>query len=315
MKKVEECEGDDWGGFRWTPFWIQIHRLPLHAMNEDTRLFLDITTPVRRGANARVGSRGNVVWANFRYEKMLDFCFGCGHICHIAKECLMEESREIVVNNKFPFRNWLKELFFVKLFDRQECQKGPEGSFPGRVCVTETPTTFEKGPLFPNSKDDTIDVADLGDIGEVLSESIMGGKGLNKVRFPITLGHTNRAKAQVQYVHVTLNKSQNNPPTGSNGPPTPVQPIVLEGSLDNNTITVYFAYAMGKRKTSTLERENVGKYLPDIKERLKCSQLFHTELRFKKCPTVKEEWELLQKHRKVLTEETNLVSPAKHYES
>ncbi|PON42285.1 hypothetical protein TorRG33x02_336020, partial [Trema orientale] len=91
MKKLEVYEGKDWGSFKWTPFWIQIHGLPLHAISEDiggmlgnkigqctkvdtdaygrcigkfmrVQVWLDATTPVRRCANVHVGSNGNVVW-------------------------------------------------------------------------------------------------------------------------------------------------------------------------------------------------------------------------------------------------------------
>ncbi|PON88109.1 hypothetical protein TorRG33x02_161350 [Trema orientale] len=42
--------------------------------------------------------------------------------------------------------------------------------------------------------------------------------------------------------------------------------------------------ALGERRLSTLKRGNVGKYLLDIKERLKCSRLSHTDLCFKEMP-------------------------------
>ncbi|GAV84375.1 zf-CCHC_4 domain-containing protein, partial [Cephalotus follicularis] len=42
--------------------------------------------PLRRGMNLSCGCLGKT-WLNFKYEKLPNFCFFCGCIRHVEKEC------------------------------------------------------------------------------------------------------------------------------------------------------------------------------------------------------------------------------------
>ncbi|PON92296.1 Zinc knuckle CX2CX4HX4C [Trema orientale] len=127
---------------------------------------MDINLPLRRDANVRVGSNGNVVWIDFWYEKMLDFCFAYGRLSHISRECLLEEPRHMIPDSKFPIRNWLKGLSFAKPFDHCGRWEGAHGF--GRPSPLKADFD-EPGPV---QKDATLIQSKF--ITELLSPQITG---------------------------------------------------------------------------------------------------------------------------------------------
>lgn len=95
--------------FNHSPFWIQVHDMPLLCMNKsvgtkigrsqgvleevDTagdgtgwgscprlRVIIDITKPLDRGR--ALSLEGKSLWVEFKYEKLPLFCFNCGRIVH-----------------------------------------------------------------------------------------------------------------------------------------------------------------------------------------------------------------------------------------
>lgn len=88
------------------PFWIQIHNVPLQYMTKSigeaisthlgdcimidsdeeglclgkfmrVRVKLDVRRPLRRGMRLALNDH-ELVWVEFQYEKLPDFCFRCG---------------------------------------------------------------------------------------------------------------------------------------------------------------------------------------------------------------------------------------------
>ena len=100
--------------FMKSPFWIQIHDMPLLCMIrgigtkiaislgvlEDVdvagdgvgwgrflciRVTIDLSNPLERGCDLMVG--GKPFWVFFKYEKLQMFCFHCGRVIHGKKGC------------------------------------------------------------------------------------------------------------------------------------------------------------------------------------------------------------------------------------
>ncbi|GLU07189.1 hypothetical protein SLE2022_241560 [Rubroshorea leprosula] len=96
------------------PFWTQIHGLPPDRMTEATgkriggeigrlvevdagegdawgveyirvRVFIDVRKPLRRGISLSLLS--GLIWVDFRYERLPNFCYCCGMLDHIEWDC------------------------------------------------------------------------------------------------------------------------------------------------------------------------------------------------------------------------------------
>jgi hypothetical protein len=101
--------------FSHASFWVQIHNIPVQRMTEESagaigrtlgqvervtdrdderggencmrvRVRMDITTPLCRGRMIRMKERKKR-WAAFRYERLPNFCYWCGHLDHAEKDC------------------------------------------------------------------------------------------------------------------------------------------------------------------------------------------------------------------------------------
>lgn len=51
------------------------------------KILIDITKPLRRGIWIKLGESQEKFWIHIRYERLPDFCYGCGKIGHTVKEC------------------------------------------------------------------------------------------------------------------------------------------------------------------------------------------------------------------------------------
>ncbi|KAK6133954.1 hypothetical protein DH2020_032303 [Rehmannia glutinosa] len=100
--------------FDSTPFWVRLYDLPLAARNEATyraignrigkfiewdtstgeglsrsvrvRVLLNPAKPLRRGTKITI-SNGTVMWISIKYERLPIFCFACGLLGHLKREC------------------------------------------------------------------------------------------------------------------------------------------------------------------------------------------------------------------------------------
>lgn len=132
-KTYEEIE------FTSTCFWAQIYNLPLDRMNAlnaenignfagkfisidnhskwgskhkkfiRIRRLLDITKPLKTGFFLPRGD-DYVVWIQFRYESLNDFCYRCGCIGHGFNSCQAMVENNGVLDPKKAFGPWLRAV-------------------------------------------------------------------------------------------------------------------------------------------------------------------------------------------------------------
>ncbi|KAL5748488.1 hypothetical protein ACOSP7_025530 [Xanthoceras sorbifolium] len=102
--------------FNLTPFWIQLHNLPLACMCREVglmlggligkmieidggssgsclgkfirvRVMLDVSKPLLRGLRVKVGHPEEIYSVVLCYEKLPNFCYFCGKLWHHVQEC------------------------------------------------------------------------------------------------------------------------------------------------------------------------------------------------------------------------------------
>lgn len=70
-----------------------VFELPDKSIILKVKVHIDISKPIKKGAN--IGSRTDgVIWVNFRYEKLPQFCFYCGKVGHGEQGCSLSSSDE-----------------------------------------------------------------------------------------------------------------------------------------------------------------------------------------------------------------------------
>lgn len=124
LKVVNGDEILRWDNWSFTCFWIRVYNLPYDGMIREIgekigngigkfldvvtdrngrcsglymrlRVQIDVSKPLRRGATVQLGSNGAKVWTSFKYERVPDFCFGCGRIGHGRLECVDARVRNV----------------------------------------------------------------------------------------------------------------------------------------------------------------------------------------------------------------------------
>jgi hypothetical protein len=102
--------------FHKIPIWVRIFKLPLGMMSRETgedignqigewmetdglqdglafgkylrvKVRMPINMPLMRGTTVEIDENGRTIWCPFEYEFLPDFCYICGMIGHLDKEC------------------------------------------------------------------------------------------------------------------------------------------------------------------------------------------------------------------------------------
>ncbi|KAL5807766.1 hypothetical protein ACOSQ3_028457 [Xanthoceras sorbifolium] len=123
--------------FKYSEFWIHIYNIPLACMNckvarliaEEVgtivdfpidskdlwgkflriKVSIDITKPLKRGIRLRLANFDTMITALIKYERLPDFCYGCGFIGHSFRECDNSEVRKNIMEGVDPkFGGWLR---------------------------------------------------------------------------------------------------------------------------------------------------------------------------------------------------------------
>lgn len=138
---LKELGGDEQPSslkFENTAFWIRIYELPMVARKKITvlqiankcgkpieidessleglsrsvrvKVRVDLKKPLTKGMLLEIGDNKKI-WVVFKYERLPSFCYLCGTLGHMRRECdLTEGSSELesLSDDKLPFGEWMK---------------------------------------------------------------------------------------------------------------------------------------------------------------------------------------------------------------
>ncbi|CAA0819866.1 Unknown protein [Striga hermonthica] len=186
--------------------WVQIHNLPLHWLTLElglkiggvigkvvnvqvpsaessnghimkVQVELNLREPIPRGTKIKLGTHNR--WVSFRYENLQSFCFYCGLIGHIDKNC--HSKKDDLANNVLnmgQYGEWLKvgPSFFSesKSYKSSSSGGGGEGDTDkssNQVLRLECPrvsageTSWRGDPVQPNQNSTQRGVDKIGQEG------------------------------------------------------------------------------------------------------------------------------------------------------
>ncbi|GLT49039.1 hypothetical protein SLA2020_226240 [Shorea laevis] len=119
------------------PFWIQIHGLPPDRLNAETgkrigenlgrllevddggghawgveyirvRVYIDARKPLRRGM--KLSLREGSIWVDFCYERLPNFCYCCGMLDHVERDCELGLEMEQLSVKERPYNEKLRAV-------------------------------------------------------------------------------------------------------------------------------------------------------------------------------------------------------------
>lgn len=123
--------------FKKAAFWLRLFNLPLEFRNKQMakklgdslgeflevecdkeefcggnsmriKVRLDITEPLCRGFMLKSEEIREGCWIAIRYERLPEFCFKCGRIGHVLKDCHDKQKEEMQEQSRLEFGMWLR---------------------------------------------------------------------------------------------------------------------------------------------------------------------------------------------------------------
>ncbi|KAL5775614.1 hypothetical protein ACOSP7_013171 [Xanthoceras sorbifolium] len=149
-------------GFSKVAFWVQLFNVPLMCMNRRTakmlagmigevvdvpieskncwgkfirvKVEIDVSKPLKKGLRVWLEEFDIIITVPIKYERLPDFCYGCGLMGHSVRECMDKEARRFVMESAFPkFGSWLRASPLSTLRNSKQKSEGDEGLKDGET--------------------------------------------------------------------------------------------------------------------------------------------------------------------------------------
>lgn len=111
---------------------------------------MDVQKPLRRGIFISKATQEKV-WIPFKYEMLLNFCFGCGRIGHGTKECTeLFEANKDSSEEEFPYSSTLQAE--SDLMGKESMLFGNANRKKMKQCSYTSESDYHKQPNGVNSE-------------------------------------------------------------------------------------------------------------------------------------------------------------------
>lgn len=154
---MAELRGEDMI-FRYVSFWVHFHKLHFACYSRESataigsllgkvehvdleeekdqswgkslriKIQIEVESPLKCGIFLKSEKEGKHKWIAVTYEKLPDFCYGCGLLGHTIREC---EGNCGSIDEELPYGPSLRELTILKMRET-ETMNNPYPSFFGR---------------------------------------------------------------------------------------------------------------------------------------------------------------------------------------
>ncbi|KAK6163027.1 hypothetical protein DH2020_002868 [Rehmannia glutinosa] len=184
--------------FEKIDIWVQLHNLPIAFMNRNIlemigskiglileidegeggnfwgrfariRVRIDLGKPLKKFVSVQVEQEKDEVIVLLVYERLPDYCYACGRIGHVHKDCTEEETNK----DEFQFGPWLKATSHTSSRRSREDKKTPvHASVSGASTSNRNVSTSkDKGEDVSRSQEDDKNdrLQEKTDLEEVLS--------------------------------------------------------------------------------------------------------------------------------------------------
>ncbi|KAL5785641.1 hypothetical protein ACOSQ2_008033 [Xanthoceras sorbifolium] len=140
--------------FKKAEFWVQVYNVPLLCMNKKVaklvaeslgevveipldpkdclgkfmriKVLIDVTIPLKRGLRVWLSDFERMVMVLFKYERLLDFYFACGFLCHSFQKCSDKTARMEAMNNPSPkYGEWIWAPVYRRTNERYQSSGTP----------------------------------------------------------------------------------------------------------------------------------------------------------------------------------------------
>lgn len=135
LKKVSGDQQPSEVSFQFSPFWVRLLDVPFGKRTENMareigevlggfleldntdplgwqefmriRVMVDLNKPLRR--EVKIGGLGNAVkWVDIKYERLTDFCYYCGRIGHVDRDCSYQQNDVGFDEVVYQYGPWLR---------------------------------------------------------------------------------------------------------------------------------------------------------------------------------------------------------------
>ena len=90
------------------PFFVHSFK-PIYLAAVKVKVLIDISKPLKRWLRLKLDNFTEIVMVSLKYERLPEFCYVCGRIGHVSKECSDEEAKIEALNGvSTKFGSWMR---------------------------------------------------------------------------------------------------------------------------------------------------------------------------------------------------------------